>query len=194
MESARIESVDARKQTAMNWKSYKLWLAIGCILGFISILAYGLTQNPKLVPSPLVGKKAPDFTVTSLMDGKTSLTLSDLKGRPVVLNFWGSWCPECRRESSVLEAFYQQYDKQDKKVHVIGLAFQDTAQRARAFAGQFGKNYFLALDDEKGTIILDYGIYGAPETFFIDAEGIIRHKQVGGVTPELLQKQLQSLL
>jgi len=177
----------------MSWKSFKLWGVVAVILGFIGLLAFGLTADPKHVPSPLVGRSAPDFTVTSL-DGKSSLKLSDLKGTPVVLNFWGSWCLECRREAPVLEAFYQQYDKQQNQVRVLGIAFQDTPERAKAFAQQFGKNYFLALDDEKGNIVLDYGLYGAPETFFIDAKGIIRYKHITSVTPQLLTEQLQAML
>ncbi|MBF0279468.1 MAG: redoxin domain-containing protein [SAR324 cluster bacterium] len=177
----------------MSWRSLKFWGVMLVILGFIGLLAFGLTSDPKKVPSPLLGKMAPDFSVTSL-DGKSSLKLSELKGIPVVLNFWGSWCPECTREAPVLEAFYQRYDKGQNKVRVLGIAFQDTPSRAKAFAKRFGKNYFLALDDDEGSIALNYGLYGAPETFFIDPKGIIRFKQVGGVTPDLLLEQLESML
>lgn len=174
----------------MSWKSWKLWVALNVIIALIGILAYGLTTDPKLVPSPWIGRTAPDFAVVSMNDG-TPLKLSDLKGKPVVLNFWASWCFECRVEAGVLEAFYQKYDRQADQVHMVGIAIQDTAEKAKAFAQHFGKTYFLALDDKTGTIALDYGIYGVPETFFIDADGIVRHKKVGGVTTELLMEQLK---
>ncbi len=177
----------------MFTKSIKFWGAIAVILGFIGILAYGLNTDPKKVPSPLIHKAAADFEVSSL-DGTTSLKLSDLRGKPVVLNFWASWCLECQTEAYVLESFYQQYDKEKGQIRVIGVAIQDTQTRATAFANRFGKNYFLALDHTDGRIALDYGIYGVPETFFIDAEGIIRFKKVGGVTPELMTQQIQTLL
>ncbi|MBF0287035.1 MAG: redoxin domain-containing protein [SAR324 cluster bacterium] len=173
--------------------SIKFWGAVAIILGFIGILAYGLNKDPKKVPSPLINKEAADFEVSSL-GGTSSLRLSDLRGKPVILNFWASWCVECQTEAHVLESFYQQYDKKKQQIRVIGIAIQDTPERANAFANQFGKNYFLALDYEDGRIALDYGIYGVPETFFIDARGIIRFKKVGGVTPQLMTQQIQTLL
>ncbi len=173
-------------------KSWKFWTISSGILCFIALLAYGFTTDPKNVPSPWIGKAAPEFTVTHL-DGQQKLSLSDLRGKPVVLNFWGSWCPSCRDEAHVLEAFYQNYSVQQDQVHVIGIAFQDTIEKAQAFAQRFRKTYFLALDSPSGDITLDYGIYGAPETFFIDKAGIIQHKHVGAVTPQILEEQFSKL-
>ena len=177
----------------MLFKSLKFWCAIAVILAFIGLLAFGLTSNPRLVPSPLVGKPAPDFTVVS-MDGTTSLRLSDLKGEPVVLNFWASWCLACQTEAPILKSYHLRYEKQGGRLHVLGIAIQDRLSDARAFALRFGKEYFLALDDQKSNIALDYGIYGVPETFFIDARGIIQHKHVGEVTEEVMAQRVQALL
>lgn len=177
----------------MWFKSWKFWGVCLVIAGLLSLLGFGFTTDPKQVPSPLIGKPAADFSVTSLAEGK-ALSLKALRGQPVVLNFWASWCLECQEEARVLETFYQQYEVQAQQVRVIGIAIQDTPERAAAFARQFGKTYFLALDDASGKIALDYGIYGVPETFFIDPQGVIRFKQVGGVTPELMAEKLKQLL
>ena len=174
-------------------KSLKFWCVIAVVLGFIGLLAFGLTSDPKHVPSPQIGKSAPDFKVVA-MDGSAALQLSDLKGKPVVLNFWASWCLECQHEAGILQAYHQQFEKRQKRIHVLGIAIQDNLSQAQAFARRFGKQYFLALDDEKGNIALDYGIYGVPETFFINAQGIIQHKHIGGVTEEVMAQQIQALL
>ena len=177
----------------MWFQSLKFWCAIAVILGFIGLLAFGLTSNPKHVPSPLVGKPAPEFTVVS-MDGKASLRLSDLRGKPVVLNFWASWCLACQTEARILKSYHLKYDKQEGRIRVLGIAIQDQLLTARAFALRFGKEYFLALDDEKGSIALDYGIYGVPETFFIDARGIVQDKHVGELTEAVMAQEVQALL
>lgn len=176
----------------MSWTSWKFWTVASVIVGFISFLGFGLTMDPKKVPSPLIGRVAPDFELTSF-NGGDSVRLSELRGQPVVINFWASWCVECRVEAGVLESFYQEFDRKKGEVRLLGVAIQDTPEKAKAFAQHFGKTYFLGIDQANGQIALDYGIYGVPETFFIDAEGVIQFKQIGGVTPELMVKQLDAL-
>ena len=175
------------------FKLWQFWTASAVIVGFIILLGFGFTTDPKKVPSPLIGKKAPDFEITRLGTQDT-LTLQQLRGKPVILNFWASWCVECRSEAHVLEEFYQKYGVEQQKIQVIGIAIQDTLEQSQAFAKHFGKTYFLALDTPSGSIALDYGIYGVPETYFIDAQGIIRFKKVGGVTPQLMEEQIQQLI
>ncbi|MCH8844075.1 MAG: DsbE family thiol:disulfide interchange protein [SAR324 cluster bacterium] len=173
-------------------RSWKFWGVLSAIGAVVALFAYGFTVDPKLVPSPLVGKPAADFTVQQL-NGEGALTLSDLQGTPVLLNFWASWCVACRDEAAILQEAHLLYDVAQNRLRVIGVAIQDTPEKALAFAERFGKTYFLALDDEAGTIGLDYGLYGVPETFFIDAGGRIQYKQVGAVTRELIRTMLDEM-
>jgi len=175
------------------WKSWKFWVVWVSILCFIALLAFGFTTDPKNVPSPLLGRTAPDFEVTAL-NGRQKIRLSELKGKLVLLNFWASWCQECRVEAHVLEAFHKKYGSETEQIKVIGIAIQDTPAKAKAFARRFGKTYFLGLDDSAGNIAMDYGIYGVPETYFINPDNTIFYKHIGGVTTELVEKQFEPLL
>lgn len=175
------------------WKSWKFWAVTAAIAGVMGVFTFGFTVDPKLVKSPLVGKPAPAFSVR-LLGGAETLTLAGMKGKPVLLNFWASWCVACRDEAPILKAAHTLYEKGQDKLRVVGIAIQDTEEKALAFAKRFGKNYFLALDNEAGDISLRYGLYGVPETFFIDAQGTIRYKHVGALTAELVQRQLENLM
>ena len=182
------ESEDTERNMFGRWP---FWATMGSIVLVVLVLSYGFFIDPKLVPSPLVGKPAPLFTTNMLVSGE-KLSLQDLRGQPVVLNFWASWCVACRDEAAVLEHAYQVYGPQG--LRVIGIAIQDTPEKALAFAQRFGKTYTLALDNNAGEIGLNYGLYGVPETFFIDREGLIRYKHVGAVTPDMVATQAQQLL
>jgi cytochrome c biogenesis protein CcmG/thiol:disulfide interchange protein DsbE len=173
-------------------RSWKFWVVLTAIALIVGLFAYGFTVDPKLVQSPLIGKPAPDFTVTRLGGGGT-LRLGELRGTPVILNFWASWCVACRDEAALLERAHKRFGLEEGAVRVIGIAIQDTPEKALAFANQFGKTYFLALDNDAGDISLAYGLYGVPETFFIDDEGIIRHKQIGPVTWDGIVAQVNAL-
>jgi len=173
------------------WTSWKFWAAWALIGGLIGLFAFGFTTDPKKVPSPLIGRAAKDFEFQALGSGEAH-RLSDFRGTPVVLNFWASWCVECRTEAGEFEAFHRKRSPQSDAV-VLGIAIQDTVSQATAFAERFGKTYLLGLDAPGGQIALDYGIYGVPETFFIDAEGVIRSKQIGGVSLDLLETRWSSL-
>jgi cytochrome c biogenesis protein CcmG/thiol:disulfide interchange protein DsbE len=158
---------------------------------FIGILSYGLMLDPKKVPSAILGKDAYPFRVSWIQGrdlipraAEGSLTLQDLRGKPVILNFWASWCVSCRSEAKELEAFWKAH-KDD--VYVVGIAIQDQQDAAKKFAEYFGKTYILALDDD-GKAAIDYGVSGVPETFLIDRNGVIRHKEVGPVdVPKLTE-------
>ncbi len=148
-------------------------------LSLLTVLYIGLQFDPNSVPSPLVGKQAPDFEVTDLASGE-KITLHQLRGKPVVLNFWASWCFACKSEAAQLEAFHQKH--MDKGL-VFGVAIQDRIEDAKAFANRYGKTYKLALD-ESGDANTQYGITGVPETFIINREGIITHKHIGPITEQ----------
>ena len=175
------------------WTSYKFWAVWMIVLGLIILLAFGFTTDPKKVPSPLIGRPAPNFQFEEL-NGEQIFSLSEFKGIPIVLNFWASWCAECRTEAVILETFFQKYGANNKQLVMIGIAIQDLPKNAKAFARHFGKSYLLGLDDEAGNIALDYGIYGVPETFFIDPEGNIFHKTIGMVTTELMEQKFKPFL
>ena len=155
------------------------------LVGLISLALLGLFtwafyngSDPKEIPSALINSPATDFTLKTIQ-GET-ITLSNFKGRPVVLNFWASWCVACRMEAQLIEAANQKYTPQGAVF--IGVAINDELDDAMGFIHKYGKTYLLGLDDKVGTISLDYGVTAVPETFFIDKEGIIRHKVLGAVT------------
>ncbi len=160
-------------------------------LGVFAVLLKGLSLNPSIVASAQIGKPAQDFEVEVLegaswlpkMNG-TKLRLSDLRGHPVIVNFWASWCVSCREEAMQMEAFWQRY--REKGLIVLGVAIQDTPETAREFAKAHGKTYPIALD-VSGKTSINYGVYGVPESFFIDEKGIIVHKEAGPVTLQLLE-------
>lgn len=173
--------------------SWKFWAVFAGIASVVGLLAYGFTVDPKLIKSPLLGKPAPEITVQRLGAGEP-LSLASLKGKPVLLNFWASWCLACRDEAHILQAAHLRYEKAGDKLRVVGIAIQDTEEKAMAFARKFGKTYFLGMDNEAGDISLGYGLYGVPETFFIDAGGVIRYKHVGAVSTDLVEREVAKLI
>jgi cytochrome c biogenesis protein CcmG/thiol:disulfide interchange protein DsbE len=164
---------------------------------FIGILTYGLTLDQSKVPAANINKTANAFTVSWVQGNEflpgangENFSLENFKGRPVVLNFWASWCVACREEAVELEKFWQ---KHNKEVAVVGIAIQDDKESAKKFAGYFGKTYIIGLDED-GKAAIDYGVSGVPETFFIDRSGIIRHKEIGPVTVKSMDEQLAKIL
>jgi cytochrome c biogenesis protein CcmG/thiol:disulfide interchange protein DsbE len=157
-------------------------LIVGPILG---LLAFGFTRDARYITSPLLAKQAAPFTVT-LFDG-SKLSLDDLRGKAVFLNFWASWCPPCRAEARDLEAAWRKV--KDRNVVFLGVALQDTDQASREFLREFEVTYPNGRD-ESGKIGVDYGTWGIPESFFIDPDGRITYKHVGGISAELVLAKL----
>jgi len=156
----------------------------------IALLAYGFRTNPRDVPSPLVGRPAVPFTLTTFAGEPVSLEA--LRGKVVVLNFWASWCyPACYEEAPVLERNWRGY--RDRGVVVVGVDIQDKREAALKFVGDFGLTFPIA-QDLKGTVSVDYGVYGVPETFFLDRQGKIRLKHVGAVTDDVFRSTVDRLL
>jgi len=173
--------------------SWKLWIVWSSIFALIGLLGFGFTMDPKKIPSPLIGKSAPNFKI-KLLNGERKISLNNFKGKAILLNFWASWCQECKIEAKILETFHKKYDLGKGKIKIIGIGIQDTPSKAKDFINHFGKTYFVGLDDDKGNIALEYGIYGVPETFFIDPQGKIFYKHIGIVSMELLEKNFQPFL
>ena len=158
-------------------------------VGLVGLLAYGVKQSGRAdrqaLPSPLIGKPAPAFDLPLLHDPNTRISNRDLAGQPYVMNVWGSWCPECRVEHPVLTQFAL-----TKRVRFIGYNLKDERNEALRWLEQFGNPYVLVIADEDGRSAIDWGIYGAPETFLVDAKGIVRWKRVGAVTDEIIANEL----
>jgi cytochrome c biogenesis protein CcmG/thiol:disulfide interchange protein DsbE len=158
-------------------------LLIGPILG---LLAFGFTRDARYITSPLLAKPATAFTVT-LFDGR-KITLNELRGKAVFLNFWASWCPPCRAEARDLEAAWQKV--KDKNMVFIGVALQDLDKNSLGFLKEFEVTYPNG-KDESGRIAVDYGTWGIPESFFIDPQGRITYKHVGGIRAALVLAKIE---
>lgn len=166
------------------------WLIPLSAVPVLALLAYGFRVDPREIPTPLVGRPAAAFTLVSLA-GET-VGLEALRGKVVVLNFWASWCyPACYEEAPILERGWRAFKERD--VVVVGVDIQDTVEAGQKFVTQFGLT-FPNLKDEKGKVSIDYGVYGVPETFFIDRKGRIRTKHVGALTDEAFRKAVEPLI
>ena len=169
----------------------RLWFLIplGAFLALAIVLAVGLNRDPREVPSPLIDKAAPKFALTRLDDAGKTVRLDDLKGKAFILNVWASWCVACREEHPILLDFAKK-----RAVPIYGLNYKDTRADATGWLARFGNPYDASFFDEDGRVGLDFGVYGVPETFVIDKQGVIRFKQIGALTPAVLQDKVLPLL
>ena len=154
---------------------------LGIFIVLVGFLAAGLQLNPREVPSPLIDKPAPPFTLPQLADPQRQLSAKDLLGQVWVLNVWASWCVSCREEHPVLVDLAR-----SKVVPLYGLNYKDKRNEALAWLKQFGDPYAQSIMDTDGRIGIDYGVYGVPETYVIDKQGVIRYKRIGPVNREIL--------
>ncbi|MDH3444801.1 MAG: TlpA family protein disulfide reductase [Deltaproteobacteria bacterium] len=159
------------------------------IAPLLALFAYGFMRDARYINTPLIAKPAALFTLT-LFDG-TTLSLEKLRGKAVFLNFWASWCPPCRAEARDLEAAWRKV--KNENVVYLGVALQDTEENARAFLKEFDVTYPNGLD-ASGKIAVDYGVWGLPESFFIDPQGLITYKHVGGMGAALVESKLAEAL
>lgn len=153
----------------------------------VALLWYGLGLNPRLVPSPLVGKPAPEFELP-LLNASGKLTQDDLKGDITLLNVFASWCFACRQEHQAITQLSR------NGFRVIGFNYKDAPEDASAWLRQFGNPYQVVAQDLDGRVGIDWGVYGAPETFVIDHNGIVRDKRVGPVDAEYISEKLLPLV
>lgn len=168
-------------------KRYLLPLIVFAVL--VGFLAVGLKLDPREVPSPLIDKPAPAFSLPRLDDPQQQLALADLKGKVWLLNVWASWCVACRIEHPVLVDLAK-----SGAVPVYGLNYKDQRADALAWLAKHGDPYRVSLSDSKGLVGIDFGVYGVPETFVIDKTGTIRFKHIGPVTPEVLRDTILPLV
>lgn len=155
----------------------------------LGILLFGLVRNPDFFPTPLISQPAPTWYLESL-EGD-SISLDELRGKIVLLNFWASWCLPCRTEHSVLLRADRNWP--ESEVEVIGVVYQDSRRNAERFLEQFGNSWRHVLDTKSRTA-MDYGVYGPPETFFIDSGGRIAKKHIGPLTWNIVVTTVDSLL
>ncbi len=171
-------------QIVIRWWHFAL---IGVMILMFVMFAAGLGRDTRFIPSPLIGKPAYDFKLKQLRADK-EISLSDFKGTAVVLNFWASWCVACRDEHHVLLESAKKYT--GKPVQFLGVNSKDTKKAAIGFMEQRGFFPYPSVVDGQGRLGLEYGVYGMPETFFINEKGIIVAKHIGALTPEIVEKNI----
>jgi cytochrome c biogenesis protein CcmG, thiol:disulfide interchange protein DsbE len=167
----------------------KLAWVVGAFVALVVLLAVGLTLNPREVPSPLIGKPAPAFELPLLHAPEKTFTQKDMLGKVWVMNVWASWCPPCLVEHPVVTALAK-----SGLAPVIGMNYKDAREDALPWLKRNGDPFQFSVYDEKGRIAMDYGVYGVPETYVIDAKGVIRFKHIGPLTPEVQTKKLEPLI
>jgi len=166
-------------------------MRIGLIIAFLALVALlytGLFLKPREVPSPLVGKPAPAFDLPRLAQ-EARFSPAEMRGKVWLFNVWASWCVSCREEHPVLIDFAKM-----KRAPLIGLNYKDPRDDAVRWLARYGDPYDFSVVDADGRIGIDYGVYGVPETYVIDRAGVIRFKQIGPVTPDVLQKKILPLI
>ena len=161
-----------------------LALGLAVTVPLLALFLLNIDRNPSAISSPLIRKPAPDVLLQNL-EGGAPLQLSSLKGRPAVVNFWATWCVPCVQEHRTLNGGA----RANPDVAFVGVIYEDSAPDARAFLAQRGTSY-ASYVDESGKAAIAFGVYGVPETFFIDAKGTIVDKFVGPLDDETLQKKL----
>ena len=155
----------------------------------VALLWRGLSLDPKLVPSPLIDKQAPAFSLAMLEDPSRKLATTDLAGQVWVLNVWASWCVSCRAEHEVITKLASR-----NLVTVVGLNYKDDPADATRWLKQYGNPYATSVIDRDGRVGIDWGVYGVPETFVIGADGLIKYKHIGPVTHESLEQKIMPVL
>jgi cytochrome c biogenesis protein CcmG/thiol:disulfide interchange protein DsbE len=163
-------------------------IPLGMFVVLVGFLAVGLAHDPHEVPSPLINKPAPVFHLAQLHEPTKTFSAEQMRGKVWLLNVWASWCVSCREEHPVLLDL-----SRSGALPVYGLNYKDQRDDALAWLNEFGNPYVLSSSDTDGRVGIDYGVYGVPETYLIDREGIIRFKQIGPVTPAVLQKTILPL-
>jgi cytochrome c biogenesis protein CcmG/thiol:disulfide interchange protein DsbE len=160
-------------------------LPLGIFVLIVGLLGFGLTLDPKKIPSPLIDKSAPDFSLRNLYAPEEKLSKKDLLGQVWVLNVWASWCVSCRAEHAIITDLANR-----NLVDIFGLNYKDQPQDARRWLQQFGNPYSASLMDIDGRVGIDWGVYGVPETFVIGRDGQIKYKHIGPVTQESLEREV----
>jgi cytochrome c biogenesis protein CcmG/thiol:disulfide interchange protein DsbE len=167
----------------------KFLVPLAIFLALAGFLGYGLTLNPSVVPSPLIGKPAPEFRLAKLDAPEQQFGVEDMRGQVWLLNVWASWCVSCRAEHPYLVELAR-----SGGVPVIGLNYKDEAGAAKTWLRDHGNPYVATVTDDDGRVGIEYGVYGTPETFLIDRDGVIRYKHVGPINRDTVRKVLMPMI
>ena len=170
-------------------RSLKFIVPFFLFLVLAGFFAVGLQRDPREIPSPFIDKPAPAFKLQQLHDAAKPFAPEDMKGRVWMLNVWASWCVSCRVEHPLLVEMSKR-----NIVPIVGLNYKDQRDAGVQWLTRFGNPYVLSAYDLDGRVGIDYGVYGVPETFVIDKQGVVRYKQIGPITPEALEKKILPLL
>jgi cytochrome c biogenesis protein CcmG/thiol:disulfide interchange protein DsbE len=170
-------------------KYLKFLLPLAVFFGLVAFLAAGLKLDPKEVPSPLIGKPAPSFSLTQLDNPSQTIRQADMIGKVWMLNVWASWCVACREEHPLLVEFSKQ-----KILPVYGLNYKDGRADGLQWLAKFGNPYDASLFDSDGRVGIDWGVYGVPETFIMDRQGVVRFKHIGPLNPEVIRTKIEPLV
>lgn len=162
-------------------------IPLGLFLVLVVFLAIGLSRDPQKLPSALLDKPAPTFRLPQLKDPAKTFSAEDMRGKVWMLNVWASWCIACREEHPYLPQYA-------KVIPIIGLNYKDKSEDALAWLEDLGDPYTLSAVDLEGRVAIDYGVYGAPESYIIDKSGTVRLKHVGPVTPDVWSKTILPLV
>ncbi|AAV97331.1 thiol:disulfide interchange protein DsbE (plasmid) [Ruegeria pomeroyi DSS-3] len=179
-----IEVDMPRKKGGLEWKLPLLAALVGLPL----LLGIGLTRDPNRIPSALVGKSMPAFEIPYLQRAGM-LNSAEHAGKPMLLNFWASWCTTCRVEHPKLVELGVRSQLSDE-FSILGINYRDDPARAAGFLNREGHFGYPSGYDERGRLGIDFGVYGMPETFFIDADGVVQARHAGPVTDKVLAKYL----
>lgn len=182
----------------MNWN--RALVAVLFATPLIALFAWGFTRDPNVIVSPLPGHEAPAFALEVFAPGQPPLArpigdtvrLADLRGQVVVLNFWASWCLACGDEHAILTETAKRYA--GRPVHFLGVLYNDVPTAGTAWIARMGGQSYPSVNDPAARTAIDYGLYGVPETFFLDATGRVAYKHTGAVTEKVLTRVVDSLM
>ncbi|MGD9583042.1 MAG: DsbE family thiol:disulfide interchange protein [Lysobacterales bacterium] len=164
---------------------WRYLLPFALFIALAVLLASGIGKDTRLVPSPLIDRPAPIFSLPDLLDSNAQVGNAELRGRPYLLNVWASWCFACREEHPVLMRLAA-----TGKVAIIGYNWKDEPEAALAVLRQSGNPYTRIAADQEGRVAIDFGVYGAPETFVVDAQGTIIHKHIGPLDWAAVEREI----
>lgn len=165
------------------------FLPLGVFIFLLALLGVGLRLKPQEIPSALIDKPAPAFSLPQVEDASRSFRPRDMQGKVWLFNVWASWCEPCRAEHPMLLELARQ-----SPAPIVGLNYTDQRHDSQQWLSQYGNPYALSAFDADGKVGIEYGVYGVPETFVIDKHGVIRHKHIGPITPEVIRDELLPLI